>query len=654
MRRTQMQRIQSASRIGKRKHPKPKERGIALLTTLILLLLLTGLSLAMVMSVKSDMLVNGFYRNYRGSFYAADSGLNIVRTAFANQVQANALASFSVTTQPIPPGTDAIVLSAIQSTYGGSFQAVTGSGTGSASNSWPESFKITNVSFTQAPIPGPGCQVLGGGGTCAAPTGTVTGYSYQYNYSLTAVGHSQGTENQTLSETGSLTLTATLTPTKTNTNFAAWGMFIDQFPECTGGTLVPGTITGPVFTNGAWTFGTGGQYIFTDPVGSVSSSAGYSFGGSGCDQVSGTSDSKNGVTIAPTFQGGLKLGQNQVPLPKDSYNQERAVLDGTGTAGQPSGTDLTAALKNVSQKAYPPTGTGTPNGVWLPYTTTDSNGNTIPPTFTGGGILVQGDAGVVLSPGPGNSQIYTITQGGTTTTITINPTPSPGFPNGSTIMTSGGVTLPIQGVPTMHDPASGAVTGDGTMLYVNGNITSLQGPGQGKPAINNGTQLTITASSNVTVTGDILYSSEPVTLTQTTQNGQTIPPDTLIPGNNTQQVLGIFTAGGNIQLNNQQSNHNLEIDASMAAISQGGSGGLVNTGSAINTLTIVGGRIQNTIQNINTTTRNVFFDRRFSSGGFAPPFFPSTTVTPGTDSAQFQQPVFQRISWKSSSPYTLY
>ena len=37
----------------------------------------------------------------------------------------------------------------------------------------------------------------------------------------------------------------------------------------------------------------------------------------------------------------------------------------------------------------------------------------------------------------------------------------------------------------------------------------------------------------------------------------------------------------------------------------------MNTGAAINTLNIVGGRIQNQIKNIGATTRNVFFDRRY-------------------------------------------
>jgi hypothetical protein len=42
------------------------------------------------------------------------------------------------------------------------------------------------------------------------------------------------------------------------------------------------------------------------------------------------------------------------------------------------------------------------------------------------------------------------------------------------------------------------------MLFVDGNITSLSGPGEGIPAIQNNTALTITAADNVAVTGDTL------------------------------------------------------------------------------------------------------------------------------------------------------
>src|SRR5262250_3075071 len=74
-----------ARRGGRR--PSQNERGVALLTALVLLLMLTGLSLAMVISVRSDLLINGYYRDFRGSFYAADSGLNVARQDMVNQIQ---------------------------------------------------------------------------------------------------------------------------------------------------------------------------------------------------------------------------------------------------------------------------------------------------------------------------------------------------------------------------------------------------------------------------------------------------------------------------------------------------------------------------------------------------------------------------------------
>src|SRR5262249_1719022 len=98
-------------------------------------------------------------------------------------------------------------------------------------------------------------------------------------------------------------------------------------------------------------------------------------------------------------------------------------------------------------------------------------------------------------------------------------------------------------------------------------------------------------------------------------------------------------------------NKNLEIDASIATISQGGSGGIVNTGNSINTLTIVGGRIQNTIQNIGATTRNVLFDQRFAGGAFAPPWFPSTTINNTGNNNTSVVWTVQRAQWINSTQY---
>ncbi|HVO58806.1 MAG TPA: PilX N-terminal domain-containing pilus assembly protein [Dongiaceae bacterium] len=630
---TQTQHDRRRQRRGKK---NKQERGAALVISLLLLLLLTGMTVAMVLSSSSDMLINGYYRNFRGSFYAADSGLTIARQAMVNNVLAAVPSSFSTSTQPIPTGTESSVVTAINAAYGASYQSLNA---GQAASSWPEKYKLDTSKTTLTLA---SCQVLGGAGTCTAPTGTVTGYKYVYNYTLTALGQSSGTEVATVDDSGSFTFNATLAASGgTTTSFAGYGMFIDQYSACSA-DLVAGTITGPVFTNGAWTFGTG-NYIFTDTVGSVSGTAGYDFGGStGCQAVAGTSASvtvgKTKTTIAPTFQNGFNLGQNSVPLPVNDYSQKRAVLDGMGTnTANVTNSDMNAALKNASGASYPTGGAST--GVYLPYSVDSSTGIA---TYNGGGIYVQGDAAVTLTQS-GNNQVYTIVQGSTTTTVTVNVAAN------STTITSGGNTKNIVGVPSQRDPSTGAITRDATLLYVNGSITALQGGGQGVASINDATALTITAANNVTITGDILYNHQPVTKTQDQIPGT--PPDTLIPGNDYGQVLGIFTASGDIQLNNKQSNGNLEIDASIATISQGGSGGLVNTGNSINTLQIVGGRIQNQIKNIGATTRNVYFDRRFASNGFAPPWFPSTTITSSGTSSATMVTTVQRTKWFNRTTY---
>jgi Tfp pilus assembly protein PilX len=617
---------------------KAQERGSALVITLLLLMLMGALSLAMVLSVNSDSMINGYYRNYRGSFYAADSGLNITRQYMVNQIEAAVPATFSSTTPPIPAGTDAAVKANLLSAYGSSTKI----NTGEAQNSWNGSFQITNASLSLITNPPQPVTVTDG-------TGKVVGYQYTYNYSLTSQGQAQGSEQSAIQDQGTLLINATLIPgAGSSASFAAWGMFVDQYDVCSGSYLVPGTVSGPVFTNGGWTFGTSGSYIFTDTVGSHSSTAGFQFS-SKCDSLAASSDTCTkaqckGENIKPTFESGFNLAQPTVALPPNDYSQERAVLDGKGSdTSAVTKNDLHNALLDINGNPYPTSGAS--SGVFIPYTVSGSGGS-LTRTFSGGGFFVEGNAAVTLSSSGASQQVYTIKQGSTTTTVTVDTSAN------TTTVSDGSSSITIAGVPVQKDPGTGGVTRDATMFYVDGSITSLTGPhdglGNSLPAVQDSSAVSIVAANDITVTGDLLYKTEPVTETQNQIPGT--PADTLIPGNDNGQVLGLFTAGGNVYLANSQSNHNLEIDASIATISASGGGtsgkgSLINNGSAINTLTIVGGRIQNMLSNINSTTRNVYFDRRFASGGFSPPWFPSTSITgSGADSATLSSSV-QRTRW---------
>jgi Tfp pilus assembly protein PilX len=611
------------------------ERGVALVVMLLILSMTTALGLAMYVSTNSDLLINGFYRNFHGSFYAADSGLNLARAQLLNQVVAAVPTTFAVPPIANPANVATNAQNYLTTNYG-NFVSLNAS---QATNSWKEQFKITSVTFSLAP----GSPTVTSRDTT---TGNPTGYSYIYNYSLTAMGAAQGTEQASVSESGSLTFGITAQATTTTQSFASFGTFVDQYAPCFA-PLVPGTMTGPMFTNGAWQFTTG-SYIFTDPVGQANAKADYWFG-STCIQSATSSYTMGRQTIRPTFQGGFNLGRPAVPLPPNDFSQKRAVLDGIGTnTTSPTNTDLNAKLKNISGTAYP--SAGATSGVYLAY-----SNSTGPNVMTGGGIYVEGNAQVTLSPSGGSAQVFSITQGSTTTTVTVDRLATPpvswNCPSGTvgtTTITSGSTTTNVCSVPMNYTNNQAA-----TMLYVDGAITGLTGPAQGQAAIQDGAQITIAAKNDVTVTGDVLYKTEPVTTTQnqvvpgTTPaccNGS--PTDTLIPGHDNNQVLGIFTATGNFNLNTHQSGGNIQVDGAIATISQGGTGGFKNTGPAINTFNNVGSQTQNSIYSAAINTENIYFDRRFTNRpGFAPPWFPETTITTGGSLSTNITSTVQRVQW---------
>jgi Tfp pilus assembly protein PilX len=626
------------------------ERGVALILTLLLLSLMTILGLAMVLALNSDMLINGYYRNFRGSFYAADSGLNIARQQLLNQVSGAFPAAFGTPPLANPVTTATAALNYITSNYGN----FTSLNAGQAAGSWAENFEIVNTSnCTNSFAPAPGYPVV----TSTNPsTGQPTGYKYIFNYTLCSTGRALAAEQVNVSEIGSLTMGVTGQAAGSTVSFASFGAFLNSYPPCLA-PLVPGTMTGPMFANGAWQFMAGGAYIFTDLISQTNPDFDYWFGGS-CIPSSQSSYTSGGQTIKPSFEGNYALGQPNAPLPANDFRQKWAALDGKGTGEQdpsPTDADLNADLKNISGAAYP-TG-GATSGVYLNY----SSANGVY-TMQGGGLYVEGNAGLSLATSGASAQIFTITQGSASTTVTIDPLATPptswkcaAGTVGTTIVKSHSSTTNICSVPMNNGAAPPQAA---TMLYVDGTITSLSGPGQGQAGVQNYNAVTIVANGDVDITGDVVYATEPVTTTQNQIvhgtnpaccNGT--PVATLIPGHDENQVLGVFTATGNIQLSTNYANGNLEVDGSLAAISQNcasSSCGFTVAG-AINTFNNVGGQIQSNIFGANMQTENTYFDRRFTSrAGFAPPWFPSTTIATGGALPTNLTPSVQRISWVTS------
>jgi PilX N-terminal len=691
-------------------------RGVALVMTLILLALLSAIGLAIVLLVSGDTMINGYYSNYRGSFYAADAGINAVVESMKNAVNgaANPNAPLFPLSVPngtqVPSSTQAEVFQSIGNTWpaalvaaytqfqGGYFQVGdTGSWKGqfklltSNPNGAPilgpvqfevEPYPLDNHACLASPNPGnppPTCQLAGGG----TATNTMDfEWTFDYPYTVTVQGTSSGGEQEQITESGVITYYSApgTLGAGNDPSFAKWGAFITNFSDCQG-PLVPGTMTGPFFTDGQWNFGNDSNpgYTFTGTVGQVGANVSWWPNGNQCQD---SATAPNGFN-QPVFQKGLSLSQAQITPPTDSYSQAEAVLDGKGdppctSLPCPSGTLnqnlMDEALKTVNGTAY----TGSGNGVYIPYYTSGASPagkactGTSPcfgssPTYQGGdgyggGFYVNGNASITLSATTGGdgtqnpTQTYTITQGNTTTTIIVDNAANGGI--GTTTVVSGSTTLTIQGCPTQLDPTTGQVLGEQdpsgstvnpTIVYVNGQITGLSG------TIQNDVGLTVAAGSatggscstgncNISITGDLTYASLPVS----------VPSDTLNSNTNA-GVLGIYTMG-NINLYPNQSGSNagnLTVDAALAALS-GSSGSNANSGfetpgNSINTWTIVGGRSEDHAHSVSINQGNTYYDQRFASGSFGPPWFPTAVPNAGTPPiSSYSQLTVQRLSWQEN------
>jgi Tfp pilus assembly protein PilX len=613
-------------RIAPGRHDKSSrhgERGVALVITLLILSMITALSLGMVIAFSSETLIGGYYRNFRGAFYAADSGVNIARQQIMTQIIPSVPSTFTIpATGPTATACGTISSVNVASTYA----ALTSLNTGTASQSWNEKFKITNAQvFTPVATPG------------------LNSYSCSVGYAITSIGTAAGSEQQTVTETGNIIFTVTGASATNNVSFSYFGAFVDNYPPGIG-PLVPGTMTGPMFTNQAWEFMANqppwtSPYIFTDPVGQVLGQADFWDTGWGQHWVAGSSYGSGANLIAPTFEAGFNLNQTAVPLPTNSFNQEEAVVDGKGnnSGWTPTGSGGLTTLTNVSNSGIA-WASGTTSGIFANQgTNSTACGSTPVPCIAGGGFLVEGAADVQLVPSGSTAQIYKITQGGVTTTISIDPATN------TTVISNGSTSATLNGVPENTVTATPQAQ---TMLYVDGTAT-IHGPGEGQGAIQDNAMISIVANGDIIATGDVLYKTEPVT----------VPQDTLIPAvANMNQVLGLYTANGNFITADSQADQNIEVDGTIATIAQSesascnGQGGQLSYGH-VNTFNNVGGMAQSCIYAADVNTENTWFDRRFTARpNFAPPWFPSTQITTGGAlPSQASTPIAQRLQWLSTS-----
>ena len=507
---------------GKRKFD---DRGVALVITLLLLFLVSALGLAAVLSSSSDLLINGYYGNYRGSFYAADSGLNIARQSMQNYLAGivpngttwnSGWINCSGSSQPITSVT-------WTNSYSSSTSVTGSSATSPAAvqNSWAESFKITSGGFTNSAgaftsTPPP-----------CVPTSTGTGapyVTYTIPYSLTSVGSASGSEQASVTENGSFVLVISTQGSNkvVDASFSAFGAYIGNFPACNGSSLAYGTITGPVYANGEWNLGANGTYTFTDPVNQTGPAFSFYDGGTCYNSATVPYTDSNKTKFNPNFNAGFNLNQTAIQLPANSYSQRWAVLDGLGcgesnnsTCGSipptlpnpPSNTDMNnnhmqnAAQNNTAANLYYNTtsGTAATSGVFLPFTCT---GSTCSLTPTAGGIYVEDTSGQATSL--------------TLTAVTSGMYSSSTFPTSSQCTAASCEAIQVQQTGSSSTGSSAVTAGSANCTYSNYQYTCNATYTKTTPTTTptTVTNITIDPTSNVT-TSQTYVQTATSTLTQT-------------------------------------------------------------------------------------------------------------------------------------------
>lgn len=653
-----------------------RERGIALISALLATTVLLALGMAIVFSATVDTVTTKSQRVGEQAFYAADTGLALARrsliTALSEELTkiVNGIATYGqdgtgyyqIATTPtdgsfptvlIVPDPDVVPsYQFYTNVYARAQQLVTNATSDSTYSTYSS---VAGSKFTVVFRP-----LSGTVDFSPVPTDPSTaGEAIKFRYSIQVTGTTGAGGSSTVDETGRISMNVDLHNTASpgsprNFSFSGFGAFFDNGDTSANASLAAGTFSGPVHTNTHFAFSSSRSVTFRNIVSQVDNyirydSIDFALGHLGLPTLDMT-----GIDISS--EGYKKT--NLVPLPGNNFSQEYAVINGTGitllkTDGTPvdlpatlpsSGAGgvldstgkvtpeaLAANLRNAAG-TVPPVSSGKLNGGSDAVYISSGDGTSI----TGAGIYVQGDASDIQLYSNGTDQIYVLKQtSGVVTTITVSIAN-----NRTTMSDTTGKSKTYTGVPT--DKSDNLHPQPGVSLYVKGNINSLRGgfdstTGKDVAGLATGTRVTVTAQGDITITGDLTYASPVV-------DSQGLPVTNY---NAIQNVLGLFTNNGNVNLApnpnyNSDSALSLQVHAAIVSFNSdttddagGIDGSITYTGSALSSTdkwTLVGSRVQAKINNIGYATRNIFFDQRFSGGGFRPPFFPGTTYTLGTTS----------------------
>lgn len=661
---------------------KQKEQGMALILTMMCLMLCTSLGLAVLFNSTGEAALSGGFMRNEQAFYAADAGIGVAREAIRKELNT---AITNIANPPnanpgLPPNQMVLAKPTRQVTVNGTAYQIETLNANQLSTALATSTMLgeggtasvaaraavaqrlpalTNANFSlvinvqlvsntnTGVVDLQNVQTIGGvTGVVDLPLVSASATAV-YQYSITSSGNNNVTgtlnnANATAREVGMINITLQSAYKRGNgggQRFSEFGTFLNRW----NGTSVwsPGVFQGRVHSNESMRFSSGYLVSFLGEVSQADTSPNYYHDNNPylVSSVLPNSTPKTGITVGSTYTTGPAK-----PPPPNSFAQELSVLNSTGSTdatfinAKPQVPELRSVLRDAAnaQPVAVSAGTAIADGVYVP-----TSGGT---SITGGGIYVKGNVSEMKLSISGASQVYTIKQGAVTTTVTITPpTTVAGVSTpGQTVITKGSSTTTYTGVPMNKTSEVPTDHKPGVSLYVDGSISNMHGPdavsGNVPAAISKNTSLTITAASDMQLTGSITY-EEPV-LTNT-------PSTVTYPAGYTPtNVLGLFTNAGKIvwkpNATYTETNASMTVDAAMAIFNEAAltadstlqTGGWTTDCSACNNstkITLRGSRsaskgVSTLVTNGEKTNR--FYDPRFGTSQIFPPFFPSTANVP--------------------------
>ena len=362
------------------------ESGMALVTSLILLMALAALVAAAALVAVMEKSVTVNHRSSARALYAADSGIEVARQFITQYARAQ--------------------LDSMTAVWSGNGVIIS-----DPSNVFP----AQGIVLQNAGVPAFSCTTF-----VSFEDSTLDLQSQVYNYRYRTVSHgSAANASRVIESNGRLRVSAT------RGSFADYLIFTDTHLVPGGSHIwfhTSGHFDGRVHTNDEFRF----AYFptFDDLVTSVADKAWYYNKGHPKELASDHNQDRD----VPNFYGGFTRGVSRIDLPENSFSQERAALGGNPADTSPvTNAEVREAL-GLSSGSSPP-----PDGVYVPQ----SGG------YVTGGIYIAGDAKLIKLYIVNGKQVMKIKDSGNhVTMVTIDHAA-----NTTKVTPPSGAPVTLQGLP---------------------------------------------------------------------------------------------------------------------------------------------------------------------------------------------------------------